>query len=62
MTRDGELGKELEKMRMLLVRVTGRIEEMKEKDERGRDGIAQTDKGMTASSDRVKLAEVMDLT
>jgi hypothetical protein len=55
-TRDGELGRELEKMRILLARVTGRISEMK-----GHGLVSHSD-GTTAVSDEQKLAAVMDLT
>ena len=55
-TRDGELGKELERMRILLARVTGRVNEMK-----GLGAAAQHD-GTTAASNDQKLAAVMDLT
>jgi Kinetochore complex Fta4 of Sim4 subunit, or CENP-50 len=55
-TRDGELGKELEKMRILLARVTGRVMEVKER------GMIRRSEKATAVSNQQKLAAVMDLT
>jgi hypothetical protein len=55
-TRDGELGKELERMRILLARVTGRVSEMKDQ------GLVSHSDGTTAISNEQKLATVMDLT
>jgi hypothetical protein len=55
-TRDGELGKELERMRILLARVTGRVSEMKDQ------GLVSHSDGTTAVSNEQKLATVMDLT
>jgi hypothetical protein len=55
-TRDGELGKELERMRILLARVTGRVSEMKD------HGLISHSDGTTAVSNEQKLAAVMDLT
>jgi Kinetochore complex Fta4 of Sim4 subunit, or CENP-50 len=55
-TRDGELGKELERMRILLARVTGRVQEMKDA------GVVSHSDGTTAVSNEQKLAAVMDLT
>jgi hypothetical protein len=55
-TRDGELGKELERMRILLARVTGRVKEMKDA------GLISHSDGMTAASNEQKLAAIMDLT
>jgi hypothetical protein len=53
-TRDGELGRELERMRILLARVTGRVEEMKDA------GVVSHSDGTTAASNQQKLAAVMD--
>jgi hypothetical protein len=67
-TRDGELATELERMRVLLARVTGRIQDVKragpaglrphddddDADEEGAAGVATTNEQ--------KLAAVMDLT
>ena len=55
-TRDGELGKELERMRILLARVTGRVSEMKDQ------GLVSHSDGTTTVSNEQKLAAVMDLT
>jgi hypothetical protein len=55
-TRDGELGKELERMRILLARVTGRVSEMKDQ------GLVSHSDGTAAVSNEQKLAAVMDLT
>ena len=55
-TRDGELGKELEKMRILLARVTCRVNEMKD------SGKGSHSDGTAAVSNEQKLAAVMDLT
>jgi hypothetical protein len=55
-TRDGELGKELERMRILLARVTGRVKEMKDV------GVVSHSDGATAVTNKQKLAAVMDLT
>ena len=55
-TRDGELGKELERMRILLARVTGRVSEMRDQ------GLVSHSDGTTAVSNEQKLAAVMDLT
>ena len=57
-TRDGELGKELERMRVLLARLTGRAEEMKS---RGGAG-AESREMSTEVANQQKLAAVMDLT
>jgi hypothetical protein len=54
-TRDGELAKELERMRVLLARVTGRVEEIK------RAGLRSHAEGAGAASNEQKLAAVMDL-
>ena len=61
-TRDGELGKELEKMRVLLARVTGRIGEMKEKDGVQGEGKRQAKGAGSTLSNEEKLRDVMDLT
>ncbi|KAL2431789.1 hypothetical protein ABEF95_013868 [Exophiala dermatitidis] len=71
-TRDGELGKELDRTRILLARVTGRVGEMKNlnattSDRRHSTG---TDRNLsqpittttTAQTDQQKLALLMDLT
>lgn len=55
-TRDGELGRELERMRILLARVTGRVQEMKDA-----GGVVGSD-STGALSNEQKLAAVMDLT
>jgi hypothetical protein len=49
-TRDGELGRELERMRVLLARVTGRANEMKNA------GLVSHSDNMTAVSNEQKLA------
>jgi Kinetochore complex Fta4 of Sim4 subunit, or CENP-50 len=54
--RDGELGKELERMRVLLARVTGRVKEMKD------TGVTSHSPGTGSMSNEQKLAAVMDLT
>ena len=56
-TRDGELGKELERMRVLLARVTGRVEEMK-----SRGAGAEPREMIPEVTNAQRLAAVMDLT
>ena len=55
-TRDGELGKELERMRILLARVAGRVSEMKD-----HALVSHSDETIAVSNEQ-KLAAVMDLT
>jgi len=55
-TRDGELSKELDRMRILLARVTGRISEVKE------SNPSKGHQGPPGLSNEQKLAAVMDLT
>ncbi|KAJ4534126.1 hypothetical protein HRR80_004781 [Exophiala dermatitidis] len=73
-TRDGELGKELDRMRILLARVTGRVGEMKNLNATTLDRRDTTATGTdtnlsqsitpttTAQTDQQKLALLMDLT
>lgn len=60
MTKDGELGKELEKMRVLLARVQRGIVELKEKGKDDQRGNGE--EGTSGVSNERKLADVMDLT
>lgn len=55
-TRDGELGKELERMRILLARVTGRVKEMKDA------GVVSHSDATVAVNNEQKLAAAMDMT
>ena len=58
-TRDGELSRELDRMRMLLTRVTGRISEV-EKEPARKEGIPHDTRPTT--NGRQKLAQLMDMT
>ena len=57
-TRDGQLGEELDRMRMLVAKVAGRIEEA------GRDGFPWNEQQRTAASvdHDAKLSALLDMT